>query len=74
MNYRNKSKQQPTNFVSFFKDLKNFLTLRFSILFLLLAMFVGAQTLLSCGSSKGSSRKNKTIKKGKPTPCPFKDC
>jgi hypothetical protein len=74
MNYRNKGKQQPANFVSFFKYLQNFLTLRFSSLFLLLALFVGSQTLVSCGGSKSSSRKNKTIKKGKPTPCPFKDC
>jgi hypothetical protein len=29
---------------------------------------------VSCGGSKGSGRNSKKIKRGKPIPCPMKDC
>lgn len=34
----------------------------------------GTQTFYACGSSKGGNKKARTIKKGKPIPCPMKDC
>jgi hypothetical protein len=43
----------------------------FLILCLLLCLIVSG---VSCGGSKGGSRNSKTIKKGKPIPCPLKDC
>jgi hypothetical protein len=40
-----------------------------------LSLFVVlAGSTSACGSSRGSGRQTKTIKKGKPIPCPQKDC
>jgi hypothetical protein len=41
----------------------------------LLAFLVCSTTVLtSCGSSKNGSRSGRKIQKGKPIPCPIKDC
>jgi hypothetical protein len=64
-----------SNFFLLAKKCQNFCSIygfKFMVTLLLFAMLVGSAA--ACGGSRGSGRQSKTIKKGKPIPCPQKDC
>lgn len=48
-------------------------SLFFSVLLIIVVSF-SSVLLQSCGTSKGNGHNSKKIKRGKPIPCPIKDC